>query len=383
MKVTGAWLTDPRTQQVCAVLTDAGHRALFVGGCVRNALLGAPVGDIDLSTDALPETVSDLAANAGLKVVPTGIEHGTVTVVADGLAHEITTFRRDVETDGRRAVVAFTDRIEEDALRRDLTINALYADARGNVVDPLGGLPDLVARRIRFIEDPQARIREDYLRILRFFRFFAWYGDPAGGLDPEGLAACAALGEGLETLPKERIGAELLKLLAAPNPAPAAAALQATGGLMRILPGADTHNLPILVAMEPALDAAPDPIRRLAVLGGSDHADLLRLSKKQAARLDRLRQAASGTTGPAELGYRLGEDEARDAILLRAAILETPPKPSVIDEIAQGAAAVFPVRAADLGPSYQGAAIGRRLAELESIWIGSDFTLTRDALLAR
>ena len=168
MKVSGDWLTRSPTQTVCAMLTDAGFQALLVGGCVRNALLGEPVSDIDISTDAVPEKVIELAGKAGLKAIPTGIDHGTITVVVEGVAHEITTFRKDVETDGRRAVVSFSKHVEDDAHRRDFTMNALYATADGTVVDPLGGLADLKARRFVFIDNAEQRIREDYLRILRW-----------------------------------------------------------------------------------------------------------------------------------------------------------------------------------------------------------------------
>ncbi|MBL9056165.1 MAG: CCA tRNA nucleotidyltransferase, partial [Rhodobacteraceae bacterium] len=167
MKVSGDWLQAEPTQALCAALEAAGFQALFVGGCVRNTLLGVEVGDIDIASDATPETVSDIAVRAGFRVVPTGIEHGTVTVIAGGIAHEVTTFRRDVETDGRRATVAFSSDVAEDAARRDFTMNALYARADGSVIDPLGGLPDLLARHVRFVGEPEARIREDYLRILR------------------------------------------------------------------------------------------------------------------------------------------------------------------------------------------------------------------------
>ncbi len=243
MKIAGDWLDHPGTQALCTALESTGYKALLVGGCVRNALLGVPVADIDIATDASPETVSTIAEAAGFKPVPTGIDHGTVTIVAEGRPHEVTTFRRDVETDGRRAVVAFSDRIEEDAERRDFTMNALYADRQGEVIDPLDGLPDLLARRIRFVGDAETRIREDYLRILRFFRFHAAYGDPEGGLDPEGLAACAALSAGLGTISRERITAELKKLLSARDPAPTVAAMAQSGVLLHVLPGADPRAL--------------------------------------------------------------------------------------------------------------------------------------------
>ncbi|MGC1488809.1 MAG: CCA tRNA nucleotidyltransferase, partial [Albidovulum sp.] len=214
MRIVADWITDQDLQLVLRLIRDGGHQALLVGGCVRNGLLGVPVDDVDIATDAHPERVSALAKAAGLRVVPTGIEHGTVTIVANSKPFEVTTFRRDVETDGRRATVAFATNIQDDAARRDFTMNALYADHAGQVIDPLGGLPDLQARRVRFVGGPQDRIREDYLRILRFFRFHARYGDPALGLDADGLAACAELADGIKTLSRERIGHEMRKLLA-------------------------------------------------------------------------------------------------------------------------------------------------------------------------
>ncbi|MEY4984307.1 MAG: hypothetical protein RIR62_2573 [Pseudomonadota bacterium] len=378
-RVGGDWLERAATQALCAALEGAGHRALFVGGCVRNALLGEAVGDVDIATDATPETVTDIAGTAGFKVVPTGIDHGTVTVIAGGTPHEVTTFRRDVETDGRRAVVAFSARIEEDAARRDFTMNALYADRRGDVIDPLGGLPDLHARRVRFVGDAEARIREDYLRILRFFRFHAWYGDVAGGLDPDGLAACAAHSAGIETLSRERIGAEVRKLLSARDPAPAVAAMAAAGVLAAVLPGADARALPVLIHLEG--DEPPRPLRRLASLGGADVADRLRLSRAEARDLSALRDAAGGALSPAALGWTLGAHPGADAVLLRAALLETPPAPDWRDEVARGAATPFPVSAADL-PDLQGPALGARLKALQARWLAADCRPTRGELLS-
>lgn len=381
MKIAGDWIDRPGTQAVCAMLQDAGHRALFVGGCVRNALLGEPVADIDIATDARPETVMDRAGAVGLRAVPTGIDHGTVTVIADGLPHEITTFRRDVATDGRRATIAYSTDIAEDARRRDFTMNALYAAADGTVIDPLGGLPDLTARRVRFIEDAEARIREDYLRILRFFRFHAWYGDPKEGPDAEGMAACASLSAGLETLSKERVGSELLKLLAAPDPAPAVGSMEFAGCLTRILPGANARALPVLVHLEKATQTPPDPIRRLAVLGGADHGDLLRLSRQQARTLATIRNGIDSAQGVAELAWRHGETLARDVVLARAAMLEQPLPVGMGEDLARGAAARFPVRAADLPGDITGPDIGATLKRLESRWIASGFTQDKAQLL--
>ncbi|MGC9419153.1 MAG: CCA tRNA nucleotidyltransferase [Rhodovulum sp.] len=381
MRVRGDWFFADHTQAVCRALTGGGYQALFVGGCVRNALLGAPVTDIDIATDARPDRVMELAEAAGLKPVPTGFDHGTVTVVAGHLPHEVTTFRRDVETFGRHAVVAFADTVEEDAHRRDFTMNALYATPAGEVIDPLGGLPDLVARRVRFIDDAHARIREDYLRILRFFRFHAWYGDPEGALDAQGLAACAANTHGLEKLSRERVGAEVRKLLSAPDPGQSVAAMSQSGVLAHTLPGAVARQLPILVHLEQNWGLAPDPIRRLAALGGHDHAERLRLSKADARRLDRLHNAMSGSGDAAELGYRMGVEEACDVLLLRAAASGTAPAKDARDRIAEGAAAEFPLSAIDLMPGYSGPALGARLKELESRWIASGFRLSRQQLL--
>lgn len=378
MRIKGDWIAAEGTQAVLSMLTRAGHQAWLVGGCVRDGLLERPVADIDISTDARPERVMTLAGAEGLRAVPTGIDHGTVTLIADGVPHEVTTFRRDVETDGRRAVVAFSDRIEEDAARRDFTMNALYADAAGNVTDPVGGIPDLRARRVRFVGLPEDRVREDYLRILRFFRFHAWFGDAKAGMDADALAAIAANAGGIDTLSRERIGHEMRRLLSAPDPAPALATMAACGVLGRVLPGADPRALAPLVHLEGG--KAPCWLCRLAALGGQDAADHLRLSRAEARDLDRLRQAVGDSAGAGELAYRHGETVARDAILIRAAS-GLPPAPGWQEGIAKGAAATFPVRPADLMPQYKGAALGRRLAEVEARWIASGFTLSREQLL--
>ena len=233
-RLTANWLRASHLKAVIRALkggsdADRDDEAYFVGGCVRNTLLGQPVADIDITTPIEPQEVARRLEAAGLKAVPTGIEHGTVTAVSGGQGFEITTFRADVATDGRRATVRFSTDIAEDAARRDFTMNAIYAKPDGEIVDPLGGLPDLMARRVRFIREARDRIREDYLRILRFFRFTAWYG--GDGIEPEGLAACAELADGIEGLARERVGAEMKKLLAAPNPAPAVAAMAASGVL--------------------------------------------------------------------------------------------------------------------------------------------------------
>ena len=381
-RIEADWLQAAPTRAVIRAIEAGGHEALFVGGCVRNALIGAPVSDIDIATDALPERVSALAEAAGLRVAPTGMAHGTVTLVSAGQGFEVTTFRRDVETFGRAARVEFAGTLEEDAQRRDFTMNALYARPDGTVLDPVGGLRDLLARRLRFIGRPEDRIAEDYLRILRFFRFHAWYGDPAGGIDPEGLAACAAHAAGLAKLSAERVGAELLKLLAAPDPAPSVAAMAQAGVLARVLPGADARALGPLVHLEGFVEVEPDPIRRLAALGGEDVAVRLRLSRAQERRLGLLARALAEDEAPALLAFEHGAQTARDAVLLRAALMGRALPETLEAEVRRGAAAQFPLRAADLPGNLEGAAIGDALTRLRQAFKDSDLKAGRTELLA-
>ena len=377
-----SWLNDAGAAAVCRVIGSAGYVVYFVGGCVRNALMGLPDSDIDMSTDALPETVMELAKTAGLKTIPTGINHGTVTVIAHGNPYEVTTFRRDVETDGRRAVVAFSTDITEDARRRDFTMNALYATLDGALVDPLGGLQDLRDKRVRFIEDAQARIQEDYLRILRFFRFSAWYADPALGFDSDTLDAIAQNVAGLERLSAERIGAEMQKLLGAPDPAPALAVMRQTGVLSIILPGSDDRIVSIIAHLETDLDLPARWLTRLAALGGTDVGDRLRLSKADARTLAAISEAAYGGPALAEVAYRSGADVAYAAFMLRVAMAEQPPEMALLESISQATKAVFPISAKDLMPAFQGPALGERLTALEQRWIKSGFALGKQDLLS-
>jgi poly(A) polymerase len=377
MRLTAEWLTHPASQAVCKALTDGGFQAYFVGGCVRNALLGQPVSDLDISTDARPEQTLNKVKQAGLKAIPTGIDHGTITVVADGIPFEITTFRRDVDTDGRHAVVDFADTMDEDARRRDFTMNALYAAPNGEVFDPVDGLPDLRAGHLRFIGNADQRIREDYLRILRFFRFSAWYGDPALGIDADGLAACAENLDGLAQLSAERVGSEVRKLLSAADPAPAMAAMAASGVLYAVLPGAHAQSLAILVHLEG--DRSPDPIRRLAVIGGEDVPERLRLSNTDKRRLEAIQAGISMDLG--ELGYR-HKDTAEDSYLVRQASMGQAIDPDELAIVHHASEQSFPVKAADLMPAFTGAALGERLRKLEADWIASGFTLSRDALIS-
>jgi poly(A) polymerase len=371
----------PGATEVAALLARGGHGVWFVGGAVRNLLMGRAVSDVDLATDALPDQVIALARAARLKTVPLGLAHGTVVVLARGRPYEVTTLRRDVATDGRHATVTFGGTIDTDAARRDFTMNGLYATPDGTVLDPVAGMPDLKAGIVRFIGDPEARIREDYLRILRFFRFHAHYADPAEGIEAEGLAACAAEADGLERLSRERVGSEMIKLLAAPDPGPAVGAMARSGVLWRILPGAGATLLPVLLHVEQGAGLLPDPLRRLAALGGEAVAGALRLSRSDAARLARLTGAMEQEASPEALGYHLGWPEALDVLALRAALSGQETVPEKVGRARQAAGARLPLTAADLAP-LAGPALGRALRQAERLWLDSGLTLTRAALIA-
>ncbi|MEH3122279.1 MAG: CCA tRNA nucleotidyltransferase [Sphingomonas phyllosphaerae] len=318
-----AWRTRAGLDRLIDALDGANGMARWVGGAVRDTLLGLPVADIDLATQFAPEEVVRRLEAAGIKAVPTGIAHGTVTAVSDGTVVEVTTLRRDVATDGRHAVVAFSDDWREDAARRDFTMNALYADPlTGEIFDWFGGLDDLAARRVRFIGDPYRRIAEDHLRILRFFRFHARFGD---AIDAEGLEACIARANDLMALSRERIAAELLKLLVAPGAVGVVTLMEARGIFRPVLPeidGEGVARLADLAAREAAAEVAPDAIRRLAALVAPSAAEAvgarLKLSNNDRKRLIQA-SAGPGDEGPLALGYRAGIEGAIDRLLLAGA----------------------------------------------------------------
>lgn len=334
------------------------------------------VTDLDLATNAEPSEMLGLADAEGIKVIPTGIDHGTVTFVEDGVPYEITTFRNDVETDGRRAVVAFSNDYREDAKRRDFTMNALYAKPDGTVLDPVDGLTDLKSGIVRFIGDANLRIKEDYLRILRFFRFHAWYGDTNEGIEPEGLAACAEHVDQLPSLSKERVTTELLKLLSAPDPSVAVASMEAIGALMHVLPGSSATALPVLIHLEAEYGLVVDPIARLCALGGEPE-NHMRLSKAQERTLSAYRDVYET---PYEAGYRL-RDLALHNLMIQAAHFGVNLDTKQVENAKIGMSVEFPVKALDLMPTLSGKALGDKLKELEQRWIISEFQLTKDQLL--
>ncbi|MEH6645583.1 CCA tRNA nucleotidyltransferase [Sulfitobacter sp.] len=375
------WLASPSARAVCDAIALGGHQIFYVGGCVRNSLLGVPVSDLDMATSATPQQVIALATDAGLKPVPTGIDHGTITVVSGGVGYEVTTFRRDVETDGRRAVVAFSTDIRDDARRRDFTMNALYADAHGHVIDPLGGMDDLRARRVRFIEDAEGRITEDYLRILRYFRFHAWYGDTSKGMDPDALSAIGSNIAGLETLSAERVGAEIKRLLVADDPSTALAAMSQTNVLGTILPGSDMRFALLMIHAAAMLGLPPNWLGRLVSLGGEAVPERLRLSKADQRCYATIQTGAFEGGSLAAIAFEHEAEIAIQAYLIRCAIAESFPEAAVVAELEKAALQVFPVRAPDLMPEYAGADLGARLAQLKAAWIASGFTLDKEALI--
>lgn len=316
-----AWLTAPETLQVFDVLEQAGCTVRAVGGTVRNTLLGEPVSDIDLATDALPDKVMIAAADAGLKVVPTGIEHGTVTIVVAGIPFEVTTLRRDVSTDGRRATVAYTNDWAQDAERRDFTINAIYCDREGHLLDPVGGLDDIAIRRVRFIGDARQRIREDYLRILRFFRFCAQYA--GGKLDPGGLAACQEERAGLARLSAERIHHEFMRLLEAPAAVATLRTMHKHGFLRDILEM--DGNVDALAKLEAITGvnsqsigpARIDRLLRFAVLAVTNKGDVMRIVKRlrmSNAEAKRLEAAMSALSQIERMAFEASELSLKAAV---------------------------------------------------------------------
>jgi poly(A) polymerase len=321
-----SWQKRKGMAALLRALGAAEGQTRYVGGCVRDTLLGLPVSDVDLATRLAPADVMRRLKAARIKAVPTGLAHGTVTAIVEGVPVEVTTLRRDVATDGRRATVAYTEDWREDAARRDFTINALSADpASQRIFDYFGGEADLAARRVRFIGDPLTRIAEDHLRILRFFRFHARFG--AGEPDPAGLEACAARANDLMALSRERIADELTKLLALPEPAATVRLMVGRFILRPVLPEVDqegAERLERLVEREKAARIAADPLRRLAALLPADPevagavAARLRLSKKAQRRLVAAARPDDQTASPEVLAYRLGRDEALDRILLGA-----------------------------------------------------------------
>jgi poly(A) polymerase len=389
-RLEAPWLGEQPLAAILAVLDRDGEEARVVGGAVRNALLGEPHGDIDIATTALPQEVVRRVEVEGFKAVPTGIEHGTVTVVAGGRPFEVTTLREDVETYGRHAKVAFGRDWRRDAERRDFTINALSVSRDGTIHDYVGGLADVAARQVRFIGVAGKRIEEDYLRILRFFRFHAHYGH--GAPDPAGLSACIAARAGLEQLSRERIRMEVLKLLAAPHAVPILAVMTETGILVTVLGGVPLlASLSNMIKLETALVLTPDVVRRLGALGVSVTEDAerlrerLRLANAEHERLIAMADgwwrilAAVSERDARALLYRLGPEKFVDRVLVawsRAPEGAADARWHALATLqSRWTAPVFPLKAADFIARgvAKGPGLGASMRAAEAAWIAADF----------
>jgi poly(A) polymerase len=396
MLADAPWLISGGTARVLELLNADGEEARVVGGAVRNALLGLVPGDIDIATTALPHEVVRRAKSAGIKSVPTGIDHGTVTLVIDNQPYEVTTLREDTETFGRKAKVAFGRDWVKDAERRDFTMNGLSVDAGGVVYDYVGGIPDAAARRVRFIGDPDQRIAEDFLRILRFFRIHAAFG--AGDPDRDGYLACIRGRAGLASLSAERLRMEMLKLLVARG-ASAAALAMADGGLLQALTGGVAYTGPLsaMIAIERELGLAASATRRLAALTVAVTEDAkrvaarLRLSNAETKALDSMghrwwRLAIKDEADARRLLYRLGAERYHDRVLLgwaRGGDHVGSSRWRVLAELPQRwTAPKFPLKAADFiaRGMAEGPALGHVLTLAEDAWLAADFPLEDTAL---
>jgi tRNA nucleotidyltransferase/poly(A) polymerase len=396
-RLDAGWLQESALARLLAVLDRDGEEARVVGGAVRNALLGEPIGDFDIATTAQPQEVIRRVQAAGFKAVPTGIEHGTVTVVVDGRPFEVTTLREDVETDGRHAKVAFGHDWRRDAERRDFTMNALSVARDGTVYDYVGGLADLEARRVRFIGDPARRIAEDFLRILRFFRFHAAYGQ--GPPDPAGLHACIVARAGLDALSRERVRMEMLKLMLARHAVPTLAVMTEAGLLVTVLGGVPLlASFANMIKLETAFGLTPDAIRRLGALAVAVVEDAerlrerLRLANAEHERLLAMAEAwwrispQHGEQAARALLYRLGPDYYTDRVLLAWSRSPAGAADAAWRAVAtlpgRWVAPAFPLKAADFMARgvEKGPALGAALRAAEDAWIAEGFPVDAGAL---
>ena len=392
------WLKRADLQTLFAAFPDGALR--FVGGCVRNSLMGHAVSDIDIASKLDPDAMMAALKAAGIRYVETGVAHGTITAVIKGTPYEITSLRQDVETDGRRAVVSFTQDWDKDAQRRDLTVNALYADLSGHVFDPTGeGLEDLKARKFRFVGDAALRIREDYLRLLRFFRFMAWYGGEAP-FDNEALTAARELQSGLKKLSAERVWSELKKLLLAPDPSRVVRVMSQQGVLETLLPeSSNADGLELYVKLEQREGLAPDPLARLMAMSAREPLQMallakrLKMSKSETARLrgwaddDGVLDPYADDRTKFQVIYKSGKAVVIDRARLRAAgepdVIKSAHWISLADLAAGWTRPEFPLTGNDLKEAgvKPGPEMGRVMKALEALWVRSGFAADKEKLL--
>ena len=393
------WPAAPAVRRVFAVLTAGGEEARIAGGAVRNALMGLAVGEVDFATTATPDKVIAAAAKAGIRAVPTGLDHGTVTLVVDGTGFEVTTLRQDIDTDGRHAIVRFGRDWDADARRRDFTVNALSVDAAGVVHDPVGGYPDILARRIRFIGDPDRRIAEDRLRILRLFRFHAQVGE--GAIDAAGLAATMRGRDGLRELSAERIGQEMRRIVVAPRAAETVAIMQESGALPVVLGGVGyLAQFAAAVRFEAEVGAMATVAPRLSVLACRIEEDVLRVSARlRLANVERERMMATLAAAASvaalrdvratrRLLYRLGAERFRDGVVHAFAWsggADSAPSLDLYRLPDRWAVPAFPLGGRDVigHGTPRGPQVGELLRAVEAWWIDQDFAPDEAALRRR
>lgn len=382
-KYLAKWRSNETVNAVLDGVQEFGKKIYFVGGCVRNELLGKDVAetDIDFATTAEPDEVVALAEAKGWDIRTTGKLFGTVMVIVDGTSFDVTTFRKDLQTFGRHAVVEYSEDIVEDAKRRDFTMNALYVDRNGILMDPLDGRHDLRNGIVRFIGNAEERIREDFLRMLRYFRMHAHYSKDKATFDDAALEAIKLCAPYVVVLTKERIGREIRRLLEADDPSSCLIKMEEVGLLQEFLPGSSTDAIGQLGKIQSTLGKKASPSAWLALMRTRDAAEELRLSRPEEKKIKQISEHSASTETAAALASRLGEDLAVDIVLTRAAIRNEIPESEVLKTAKRAASANFPIKAQDLMPDFVGPELGAELERLRSRWVESDFRMERSELL--
>ena len=376
------WLRNPSAQKLSKLYKSFGYQVLFVGGCVRNTILKMPVTDIDLATDAQPEEIIKIAKENNIRFVPTGLAHGTITLIIDNKNYQITTFRTDFDHDGRYAKVEFTESLLLDASRRDLTINALYCNHVGEVIDPLNGLDDIKKQKIKFIGNPNERIKEDNLRILRFFRFQAIYGNKNLEIDSVALEACHNHKSKLAALSKERITSELRKILSAPNPLEVIIKMNETGVLNELFQKVSIDSLEAYLKTEEKFKININWLGRLLSLQVTQEEESLKLTRCEFKFLKQTKSAIENQIHVLEFSYYNGVENGKIYSILQNFRHNIILSKNLLNQINSLATKKFPITAKDLMPEIRGKKLGEALRSLEDRWIKSNFTLSKKDLLA-
>ena len=376
------WLRNPSAQKLSKLYKSFGYQVLFVGGCVRNTILKMPVTDIDLATDAQPEEIIKIAKENNIRFVPTGLAHGTITLIIDNKNYQITTFRTDFDHDGRYAKVEFTESLLLDASRRDLTINALYCNHVGEVIDPLNGLDDIKKQKIKFIGNPNERIKEDNLRILRFFRFQAIYGNKNLEIDSIALEACHNHKSKLAALSKERITSELRKILSAPNPLEVIIKMNETGVLNELFQNVSIDSLEAYLKTEEKFKININWLGRLLSLQVTQEEESLKLTRCEFKFLKQTKSAIENQIHVLEFSYYNGVENGKIYSILQNFRHNIILSKNLLNQINSLATKKFPITAKDLMPEISGKKLGEALRSLEDRWIKSNFTLSKKELLA-